>query len=85
MYYRRGYIDQRQYYQYMVDLSNGEYIQNQIPANETYVSYISKDDKPRVEWLKKRKEFFIFYDESTYWKLYVPEGTISEEFNIDLK
>lgn len=88
IYYRHGYIEQTQYYQYMVDLGNGQYIQNQVPSNETYVSYISKDDttsKPRVEWLTKRKQFFIFYNDETYWKLYVPEGTISEGFNIDLK
>lgn len=87
-YYRSMYINESQYYQYMVDLGNGQYIQNQIPSNETYVSYIPKDDtvsKPRVEWLKKRRQLFIFYYDTTYWKLYVPEGTIAEEFNIDLK
>lgn len=88
VYYRSMYINESQYYQYMVDLGNGQYIQNQVPSNETYVSYISKNDttsKPRVEWLTKRRQFFIFYENETYWHLYVPEGTIAEGFNIDLK
>lgn len=81
LYYRSGYINEKQYYQYIVDLGNGEYIQNQIPSDKTRISY---SDDPRVEWMVRKKSWNIFYSSEQCWKLYVPEGSINEEFNIDL-
>lgn len=81
-YGRRTYVNEQLYYQYMVDIGNA-YKANQIPANDTTLYYDS--DYPRVEWHKRKKSIWIFKHEESYWKMYVPEGTITEDYLVDLQ
>lgn len=84
----RGYINEEMYYQYMVDIGNNQYVQNKIPVNKSIVSYIKNGDtnsKPRVEWLREKYRFWIFYENGTYWRIYLPEGSIATDYKIDLQ
>lgn len=81
IYGKKGYIDQTEYYQYMVTLSDGGMIANKVPADKTTIYY---DQKPRVEWYTKTRGWLCFTQKETFWKLYIPEGSIVEEYKIDL-
>lgn len=83
MYVKRGYFNEDLYYQYMVKLSSGGMVANKVRSTNTTIYYDSED--PRVEWYTKRKQWLWMYEEKTYHKLYVPEGTISDDFSIDLQ
>lgn len=82
IYGRRGYVDQTAYYQYMVTLSDGGMIANKVPADKTIVYYDNQN--PRVEWYKKTRGWLFYIQEETFWKMYIPEGSIVEEYQIDL-
>lgn len=79
----RGYINEVLYYSYMKKLSNGGLKANKIPANDTEV--YETTDNFRVETYTKHKEFYGLKEEHDYWKLYVPKGSISNDFSIDLE
>ena len=82
-YMRRGYIESNLYYNYMVDLSNGGYIANKVPANKTTV--FETDGKYRIEWWIKKKGYLFSVRQEKYWKAYIPKNSIVSEYEIDLK
>lgn len=84
IYARRGYIGEDLYYQYMVKLSDGGYKANKVSANRATV-YYADDENYRVEWYTKRKEYWYLSEVVTYWKIYIPEGSIAEDFSVDLE
>ena len=83
-YARRGYIGENLYYQYMVERENGGFVAGKVKANDAVLYYT--DDDFRVEWYVLHKEWWIFGEERDgYAKIYIPEGSISSEFNVDLE
>jgi len=82
-YVRRGYINEDLWYQYMVDVGGGGYVANKVPSNGTTVYHT--EVFPRCEWYRVSQKWWIFEQWKTNWKLYVPEGTIGNDFNIDLQ
>lgn len=79
----RGYFNEILYYSYMVKLKDGGAKANKIQAENTTV--YETDNDFRVEWYTASKEFWGMKQEYTYWKLYVPKGSIANEFSIDLQ
>lgn len=82
-YLRRGYLDEELYYQYMEELKNGGYQADKVKASITTIYY--DNENPRVDWYKKRKKWLWFETDEPFYKMYVPEGTIADDFTIDLQ
>lgn len=82
-YSRRGYIGEHLYYQYMVDIGNGGYKANKVKADTTTLYY--DDNNCRVEWCKKERHWLYFSETEKYQKIYVPEGSITDDYVIDLQ
>ena len=82
-YLRHGHIEENLYYQYMVKLNKSGFIANKVKADNAMLYY--SDDNFRVEWYAKERHWLWFQQKETYNKIYIPEGSISEEYSIDLK
>ena len=82
-YMRRGYLESNLYYNYMVDLSNGGYIANKVPARETTI--FETDSNYRIEWWVKKKGYLFCIWKEKYWKAYIPKNSIVTEYEIDLR
>lgn len=80
---RRGYIGEKLYYKYMVDLGSGGYKANKVGADNTILFY--DDDTCRVEWYEKERHWLYFSETEKYQKIYVPEGSITDDYMIDLQ
>ena len=81
-YMRRGYIEEKLYYQYMVRLNNGGFVANRIDSTNATIFYDTSNH--RVEWYKKTRSWLYFKEEATYHKVYIPEGSITDDYSIDL-
>lgn len=82
-YLRSGYIDENLYYQYMTQLNNGGFVANKVKADNTTLFYDT--DNYRVEWWKKERNWLFFEQEVVYNKIYIPEGSITESYTVDLE
>ena len=82
MYLRRGYFEENLYYQYMVQLNNGGFIANKVNSSNATL-YYAKDDF-RVEWYMQKKKWLYWEIERTYNKIYIPEGSITDDYSVDL-
>lgn len=82
-YAHRTYINEEMWYQYMVKLKDGSMTMNRIKAEGTKVYY---SDEPMVKWYHGKQKLWIFYwNTPSKQELYIPEGTVQEEYNIDLQ
>lgn len=74
------------YYYYMIDTERG-YVIESVKACDTYIKY---DTNPRIV-VERGNGFNHWYNyiwafpTSTHYTIYVPEGTILNNYNIDLK
>lgn len=82
VYLRSGYIEEDLYYQYIVQLNNGGFVSNKVKSANATLFYDT--DNYRVEWYTKTKQWFYFKDEVTYVEIYIPEGSITMDYSIDL-
>lgn len=80
---RRGYIGEKLYYQYMVDLGSGGYKANKVGADNTTLFY--DNNNCRVEWYEKERHWLYFSETEKYQKIYIPEGSITDDYMIDLQ
>ena len=83
-----AYINNSLYYYYMTDTEYG-YKAGKIDAGNTYVRYC-EDGKPIVETYSAsgftNKWYYLFaFPMDTYYIAYIPEGSIIENYQIDLK
>lgn len=81
-YARRGYIEENLYYQYMTKVGSG-YKAGKVKADSTILYYT--DDDFRVERYKKTRNWLWFEQEAYYYKIYIPEGSITDEYSVDLQ
>ena len=81
-YMRRGYIEDKLYYQYMVELGNGGFVANKVNSADATLFYDTSNY--RVEWYKKTKSWLYFRGEKICHKIYIPEGSITDDYMIDL-
>ena len=79
---RRGYIEQKLYYQYMVELDNGGFVANKVNSANATLFYT--EDNYRVEWYTKNKKWLYWEMEGIYNKIYIPEGSITDDYSVDL-
>ena len=83
-----AYINNSLYYYYMSDTEYG-YNAGKINAENTYVRYC-EDETPSVETYSavdfKNKWLYLFaFPTDTYYVAYIPEGSIIENYQIDLE
>lgn len=83
IYMRRGYIEDDLYYQYMMRVSGGGFKANKVKASTATLYY--SDGDYRVEWYKKTRNWLYFEEEGYYQKIYIPEGSITDEYSVDLE
>lgn len=81
-YLRGGYINDDLYYQYLVELSSGGMVSNKISAKTATIYY--DNNNTRVEWYHKHRNWLYFEQEEIFHKIYIPNGSIDENFNVDL-
>lgn len=82
VYLRSGYIEEDLYYQYIVQLNNGGFVSNKVKSSNATLFYDT--DNYRVEWYKKARQWLYFKNEVTYVEIYIPEGSITMDYSIDL-
>ena len=82
VYLRSGYIEEDLYYQYIVQLNNGGFVSNKVKSSKATMFYDT--DNYRVEWYKKTRNWLYFKNEVTYVEIYIPEGSITMDYTIDL-
>lgn len=84
MHLRSGYINETMYYQYMVKLSNGGIVYNKVPESSATI-YYTDDNNYRVEWYHVREWKWFLYESSDIQRIYIPNGSVVEDYNIDLE
>lgn len=82
-YLRSGYINEDLYYQYLVKQSGGGYVTDKVKASNATLYYT--DWNYRVEWYTRSKKWLYFEYKETFVKIYIPEGSISDNYSVDLK
>lgn len=84
-----GSVDSEMKYVYMTKTDKGMKIAEPIDTKDAYINYIEEGEAPRIEKVHYITDsdllnfLFIFPQSETY--IYVPEGTVKEVYNIDLK
>lgn len=88
----RGYIETDLNYYYVYNTANGMKV-GHIPATECYINY--SDDNAHIEkckpkwdnnkylWITFSPDSFRFI--SSYYKIYIPEGSIAQDYNVNLR
>lgn len=82
-YMRSGYIESDLYYQYIVELNSGGYKTKKIKADTATIFY--DDDNCRVEWYEKTRSWLYWSESEVYKQVYIPEGSLTDTYSIDLQ
>ena len=82
-YLRSGYINEKEYYYYLVKLNNGGYKTNKISADA--VTIFEADSNYRIEWYTRTKGFWFTKQNQTFQYIYVPKNAIEFDFSINLE
>lgn len=83
-YLRGGHIEEKPYYYYMVKLNDGGYVMNKVPAMHDTTTIYYTEDNFKVEWYEQKQGFGLDRQSRTLWKIYIPAGSIQEDFSISL-
>lgn len=75
-------IDEKLYYQYYAVRKGEEYYSGQIRADLTSVFY---DDIPRIETYSLKRKWLLWFQDDVRYKMYVPENSLSNDFEFDLE
>ena len=82
-YIHRGYIDQGLWYQYIVKVNDGGFVANKVSSKDTTLYY--SDDDYRVEWYTRKRHWLWFNEKENYHKIFIPQGSITDDYSVDLK
>lgn len=97
VYLTGGYINSDLYYRYFYPTRDGGFKAGKIPANRTTIKYLDGNyriEKHDYKWNKKSEKWikiFAIFDADSfsyddyYYIVYVPEGSIVQDFTFDLK
>ena len=84
-----GYINEKMEYRYIIDTDKGKHVES-CDVDNTYIKETT-DDKHYIEHYKSEfkyqwmRTWFICLDDSSYDVIYVPKGSITTKYNIDLE
>ena len=82
-YVRSGYIESDLWYQYIYESQWGGYKTNKIKADSATIFYA--DDNYRVEWYERTRGWLYFTETDICHKIYIPEGSLTNTYSIDLQ
>lgn len=82
-YVRSGYIESDLWYQYIYESQSGGYKTNKIKADSATIFY--DDDNYRVEWYERTKRWLYWSETDICHKIYIPEGSLTNTYSIDLQ
>lgn len=80
--YVRGYIGESTTYHYYYQLSDGG-MKLQKVSDKNATIYFTEDE-PRVEWYRQTRTFWWKSETRYFCKIYIPEGSMTTEINIDM-
>ena len=78
----RGYINEEIYYIYFKKLKNESFELEKVNANNAILCY--DDSNYRIDTYEKYKHWLFFFDKDIYYKIYIPKGSIIQDFTIAL-
>lgn len=81
-YLKCGYIKENLYYQYIVQLSNGGFVVNKINSSNATLYYDTENY--RVERYTKTKKWLYWEMRKRYNRIYIPKGSIINDYYINL-
>ena len=81
-YMRRSYISEELWYHYYVDIGDG-FVANKVKSDSSTLYYT--ENNYRVEWYKSYRNWLWFSEQKTIHKIYIPEGSIIDDFTLDLQ
>ena len=88
MYYRSGYIEQKLYY-YLVKENSGYKEITKIPADKTRIIETNSEQPKVIYYAEYFSKTNSLVDEwnygNDYYLLYIPENTITTDWNVDLE
>lgn len=82
-----GYVDEDLYYYYAAETEFG-YKTEKLRADNTYIKYTDGEahiEMHRAEFVNDYVNFFAFPTQNDRYVIYCPEGTVTNEFNVDLE
>ena len=82
-YIRRGHIDENLYYQYLTESEDGGFKSAKVSADNA--TLFETTDNYRVEKYHETKKWLYFESQSTRTKIYIPKGSITDEFEVQLE
>ena len=82
-----GYVDEDLYYYYAAETEFG-YKTEKLRADNAYIKYTDGEahiEMHRAEFVNDYVNFFAFPTQNDRYVIYCPEGTVTNEFNVDLE
>jgi hypothetical protein len=81
--YVRGYIGEETTYHYYYERYDGGMDLQKANAKNTIIYYT--DDEPHADWYRKSRTYWWNTEYEYSCKIYIPEGTMTTEFTIDME
>ena len=81
--YVRGYIGEKTTYHYYFKTYDGGMELQKADAKNTIIYYT--DDEPHADWYRKSRTYWWNTEYEYSCKIYIPEGTMTTEFTIDME
>ena len=82
-YYVRGYIGEETIYHYYYQQDDGGLKLQKVSENDATIYFT--DGEPRVEWYSQVRTFWRVSETKYFCKIYIPEGSMTTKFEIDME
>ena len=81
--YVRGYIGEKTTYHYYFKTHDGGMELQKASSDNTKIYFT--DEKPHADWYKSERTYWWNTETKYYCKIYIPEGSMTTEFAIDME
>ena len=81
--YVRGYIGEKTTYHYYFKTYDGGMELQKAGSDNTKIYFT--DEKPHADWYKSERTYWKHTETKYSCKIYIPEGTLTTEFTIDME
>ena len=81
--YVRGYIGEKTTYHYYFKTYDGGMELQKASSDNTKIYFT--DEKPHADWYKSERTYWWNTETQYFCKIYIPEGSMTTEFVIDMK
>lgn len=80
--YVRGYIGEETTYHYYYTRPDGGFDLQKVSGKNVVIYYT--DGKPRADWYVQTRSYWGIHDEKYSVRIYIPDGSLSTEYVIDM-